>query len=168
MITAKSEGGDEKELFTIIGTYGIDAPAWSPDGKVIVGISPDGSSLRGMDVSSQKQETIISSNEMLFAHAIWLPDGQGLVVLYKGKTAKIEQIGFVSYPDGRFRQITHDTNNYAGMSVSRDGKTLAVVQQAEALGFMSCHLDGVGTKRMKLPSLPGGQRMSSCGPMKKI
>ena len=39
------------------------------------------------------------------------------------------QIGFISYPEGRFHTITNDTNNYRTLTVSSDGKTLATVQQ---------------------------------------
>ena len=38
------------------------------------------------------------------------------------------QVGFLSYPRGRFRPITRDTNNYESLTVSADGNTLATVQ----------------------------------------
>jgi len=37
-------------------------------------------------------------------------------------------IGAVSFPDGTFRAITNDTNNYTELSLSGDGQTIAAVQ----------------------------------------
>ena len=36
-----------------------------------------------------------------------------------------QQVGLVSYPEGKLRPITADTNDYATLSVSSDGKTIA-------------------------------------------
>jgi Tol biopolymer transport system component len=60
-----------------------------------------------------------------------MPDESGLAVLYSDRKAKTgqQQVGFVTYPEGKFRVITRDTNSYSGISVSRDGKTLATVQK---------------------------------------
>jgi Tol biopolymer transport system component len=69
---------------------------------------------------------------MRFADPAWLPDESGLMVLYSEGKAKSQQIGFVSYPEGKFRAITRDTNSYSGLSVSRDGKTLTTVQNEKS------------------------------------
>ncbi len=39
------------------------------------------------------------------------------------------QLGFVSYPAGKFTSLTRDTNNYPSFSLSGDGNTIATVQQ---------------------------------------
>ena len=40
-----------------------------------------------------------------------------------------QQVGLISYPDGKFRPITADTNDYANLSVSADGATIATVMR---------------------------------------
>jgi serine/threonine protein kinase len=145
LVTANLEGGEEKKLLAfglpalspISPAWPPDNPAWSPDGKLIVASRDEAdrsSKLIAVDTASAKQQTIISSTEMRFADPVWLPDGSGLVVLYsdrKTRTAQL-QIGFVSYPEAKFRAITRDINSYFGLSVSRDGKTLTTVQKEQS------------------------------------
>jgi Tol biopolymer transport system component len=40
-----------------------------------------------------------------------------------------QQIGMFSYPEGKFRSITADTNDYANLSASADGSTIATVMR---------------------------------------
>jgi Tol biopolymer transport system component/class 3 adenylate cyclase len=137
LVTSNLDGGEEKELVTLDSTTAaeIATAAWSPDGKVIVidvrEPTTRTSNLIAVDSANGKQRTLISSTEMHFGNTAWLPDGSGLVVLYSEAKAKSvqRQIGFVSFPEGKFRAITKDTNSYAGLSVSRDGKTLTTVQK---------------------------------------
>ncbi|MGB7845414.1 MAG: protein kinase, partial [Candidatus Acidiferrum sp.] len=137
LLTSNLEGGDEKELLKVdVGSQ--STPAWSPDGKAIVircrDIKTTTSSLIAVEATSGKQQTIISSPEMRFEEPIWLPDGRSLVVLNSDRKARSEQwqIGLVSYPAGNFGPITHDTNSYSRISVSRDGKTLTAVQKEQS------------------------------------
>jgi serine/threonine protein kinase len=138
LVTANPEGGEKKELLSIdMDAVQYQSPAWSPDGKLIVVTSGDRStpsaSLTAVDVASGKQKTIISSTEMAFADAVWLPNQSGLVVLYGDKTLRAgqRQLAFISYPEGTFRVITRDTNSYSGIGVSRDGKTLTTIQKEQ-------------------------------------
>ena len=65
----------------------------------------------------------------------WLPDGRGLFATYQKNAVLFfapfasTQIGFVSSLSGQLRAITKDTNNYQTLTLSADGKSLAVVQQ---------------------------------------
>jgi len=54
---------------------------------------------------------------------------RSLVVLYGGKNdgGTRHQIGAVSYPDGKFRTITNDTNHYVGLSLSAGADGLVSV-----------------------------------------
>ncbi|HTS58407.1 MAG TPA: hypothetical protein VMH03_12725 [Terriglobales bacterium] len=63
-----------------------------------------------------------------FDRSVWLPDGSGVLAAYRTNLHDDGgQIGFVSYPKGEFHSITNDTNNYAGLSLSADGKALVTV-----------------------------------------
>ena len=59
----------------------------------------------------------------------WLPDSSGvMMVATDDLAAASSQIWFVSYPGGVVRPVTHDSNDYAGVSVSTDGRSLLTVQ----------------------------------------
>ncbi len=138
LVTADLEGGEEKELLALDFPPMINSPAWSPDGKVIAIISGDktarSSMLIAVDKDGGKQQTVFTTTEIRLANPVWLPDGSGLLVLYSERKAKTErrQIGFVSYPEGKFRSITHDTSSYSKMSVSHDGGTLTTIQEEQS------------------------------------
>jgi Tol biopolymer transport system component/class 3 adenylate cyclase len=136
LLTRSLEETAEKKLATIDWDQGTKDTAWSPDGKVIVFSIFDktrkSGSLIAVDPESGKRQNIISSTDMNFVQLEWLPDGSGLLALYSKEDAKnSQQIGFISYPDGKFRAITRDTNSYSGLSVSRDGKIMTTVQNEE-------------------------------------
>ena len=136
--------------------------AWSPDGKVIVyfsGIRPSGA-LKVLDVATSKESTLATFADMDLGLLDWLPDGRGLFVTYsRNSDFAHDQIGMVTYPTGQFHPVSRDTNNYIGLSLSGDGKTIATVQQKSAL-----HLDllpGAGGSAItpsiaSIPVSPGG------------
>ena len=138
--TANLDGSEEKTLlnveFRLFSEFPPAAPAWSPDGKVIVvGLRDRTSStynLVAVGVPDAKQHTVFSSTEMRLSQPAWLPDGSGLVVRYSKKKASNQQIGFVTYPAGNFRTVTKDIDSYSAVSISGDGRTLATVQNEDS------------------------------------
>jgi len=66
----------------------------------------------------------------------WLPSGKALVVIFSAAETNFarQQIGLISYPDGKFRPITADLNDYATLSVSSDGATIATVLRQSVRG----------------------------------
>jgi serine/threonine protein kinase len=143
LVTANLEGGEEKELlaFTFDSTrFSVPNLTWSSNGEVIVASVEEAdrrSKLIAVDPASGKQTTIIASTEMHFIDPVWLPYGSGVVVLYSDRKQSTgqKQIGFVSYPEGKFRAITRDTSSYSGLSVSHDGKTLTAIQNEMSFKF---------------------------------
>jgi eukaryotic-like serine/threonine-protein kinase len=133
LLSANADGGDEKTLLNKSATnyFFYDAPSWSPNGQQIAfsrGLPEN--ALGGIDlieVAAGKVTALDRSNEMIMAEPRWLPDGRGLLVRYKDKWDRA-QIGFVSFPEGRFHAVTKDTNNYVTLTASADGNTLATVQ----------------------------------------
>ena len=61
----------------------------------------------------------------------WLPDGRALAVIFSSMETNFgrQQVGLISYPDGKFRPITADTNDYENLSVSADGATIATLMR---------------------------------------
>jgi len=62
------------------------------------------------------------SQRILSAH--WLPDKSGLIITAIDPETQLSQIYYVSEPGGEERRITNDLNNYRGVSIARDGRTL--------------------------------------------
>jgi Tol biopolymer transport system component len=130
------DGLEQKELLSYpAGQWPPSAPAWSPDGNIIVTayrVEPGhANTLLGVNIANRKEQRILASDQMAFIGTNWLPDQRGLVVLYKEKRTANTQIGFVSYPQGKLQPVTKDTNNYFGLSVSKDGKTIATVLEEQ-------------------------------------
>jgi len=67
----------------------------------------------------------------MLTNVSWLPDGRALAVIFSSMETNFsrQQVGLISYPDGKFRPITADTNDYANLSVSADGATIATVMR---------------------------------------
>jgi serine/threonine protein kinase len=136
LIVANADGGDEKSIFSApMSNVGLDA-AWSPDGKALAVAIADqtGTSLTSLiaiDPDTGKQRTFSRPPFTLISKVAWLPDGSGLAVIVQGAETNFnrQQVGLVSYPEGKLSPITADTNDYATLSVSSDGKNIATVMQ---------------------------------------
>src|SRR4029077_2440271 len=84
------------------------------------------------DLADKKETPLTSSPDKLFLDLAWRPDGHGLLVNYRASDATSLQLGFVSYPAGRFQSLTNDTRGYQTLSLSADGKSMVSVQQQRA------------------------------------
>ena len=133
LLSEPATGGSEQTITSGKTSEGLMDPAWSPDGKAVVGVViQPGSALTGLaayDLQSHQKTVFFTTNSGILSNPIWLPDAKGLFVLLREQSTNftLKQIGIVSYPQGEFRTITRDTNNYYDMSMSADGHTLATV-----------------------------------------
>jgi eukaryotic-like serine/threonine-protein kinase len=140
LLDANLDGSDEKVLHSApMGTLARWV-AWSPSGKQIAypEIQP-GTALGGinlLDLDSRKLQTLTFADKVIW-EMTWSSGGDGLFVIYqqKGPNYNRRQIGYVALADGQLRPISRDTNSYATLSLSADGKTLATVQQKVASNF---------------------------------
>ena len=139
LLKANADGSDEKILARGPIADLMTTISWSPDGKWIGGLvnrqNKDLTDYVEVDTSttdpnSPKMQTLFSSSAVLATEAVWLPDAHGVAVTYIGPETgfTLDQIGFFSLPDGKFRPITNDTNSYTNLTLSADAKTLATVQ----------------------------------------
>ena len=136
LIVMKSDGSDERQLFkdrTILSdSY---TPAWSPDGKTIAIpiVQPTKDTIGGfdlVDVDSGKESNFAIERERIYYQAVWMPDGRGLIVPSTDLSAGPlqAQLGYLTYPGGEYRLLTHDTNDYGHPSLATDGKTMVANQ----------------------------------------
>jgi eukaryotic-like serine/threonine-protein kinase len=131
LIVHSLEGNDEKVLSSGSNAQQLSQPAWSPDGKVIVCNELHQGNLQTLvtiDVASGQRKSI-GNEKQVFYSPRWLPDGRGLVGLTTSENSNftLTQISYASYPDGKVSPITHDTNNYYGLSVAASGRVLATI-----------------------------------------
>jgi eukaryotic-like serine/threonine-protein kinase len=134
-LSANPDGTNEQVLLIRPGNAAPRQLSWSPDGKRIAfstGLAgtQDDEAVRAFDVVTRKEVPLYSHPEKLVNGVEWTSGGRGLVILYEDKESSYTrgQIGFVSYPAGKFEPLTNDTNNYTTVSLSGDDRTLATIQ----------------------------------------
>jgi serine/threonine protein kinase len=134
LLIANADGSNEKSIFSGPMASILADSAWSPDGKTIAGVRFDqkGSSISvviSIDPETGNQKEISRPPYLGLSSLAWLPNGKGLVVIFVTAETNFtrQQIGLISYPDGKFRPITADTNDYANLSISSDGATIATL-----------------------------------------
>ena len=133
---ARRDGTLERDLFHHKELH-VDnlTLAWSPDGKTIVIpiVQPTPQDIGGflaVDVASGSMKQVAIAKDRLYNEPVWLPDMTGLLVsAAMAETGfRRRQIGIVSFPDGAFRLLTTDTNDYFHPSLSADGQSIAANQ----------------------------------------
>ena len=132
LLSSNADGSDEK-ILKIAAQPAPDAISWSPNGERIAFISSAQSGAQGQistfEIAGAKDSALTSFPDRTFTDLAWIPDGKGLLVTFRNAGSTNSQIGFVSYPAGRFQPITNDTRGYRRLSVSADGKAMVSIQQ---------------------------------------
>jgi eukaryotic-like serine/threonine-protein kinase len=135
VLSADLSGNDEKVLRITPISEASGFLTWSPDGDELAlsRFQPD-EALGGIDlfdIGSGKTSRFVTFNDKAPFELKWLPDGRGVLADYQqaGPSFSRAQIGFIPSAGGQIQAITRDTNRYATLTLSADGKTLASVQQ---------------------------------------
>jgi Tol biopolymer transport system component len=134
LMTANANGTDVRQISSASSSeqFLLNAPAWSPDGQTILaGVQAlkEGphSAIAAVDVKTAGLRIV--GGRWGFTHDVeWMPDGGSFVVAAIDFSGQTPQLWQVMYPGGERRRITNDLNSYSGVSVSRDGASLATVQ----------------------------------------
>jgi eukaryotic-like serine/threonine-protein kinase len=159
--------GEGKTLVVGPADQYLQDPAWSPDGKTIVCWTDRKgdalNSLVGVDAITGNQTVIFESQEGYVDTPTWLPDGGGLLARYFSRETNFDlgrnQIVTVSYRDRSIRAITHDLNDYSGLSLSADGHTLATVLNQDHFDLFVAPASGLGSGPVR--QLTSGARMGN-------
>jgi eukaryotic-like serine/threonine-protein kinase len=134
LIVKELQSGAESVLVSGPRKQGLGAPAWSPDGKVIVCdvIQPVGAltGLDAVDAQSGERKAWFRSDDVIKSPE-WLPDGSGLLVLDEDTSSNYErfQITRVSYPEKVMTPLTRDAGNYTAISLARNVAAVAVTSR---------------------------------------
>lgn len=138
LIIANLDDADHRELAVHTGVHWMTdaAPAWSPDGKVIIftaRIQPSKAastvaSLVEVQVAGGRQK-ILNTRQWDAIQAIeWLADGTGLIVAARDNASLLaHQLWQIDYPGGGARAITKDLNSYSSAGVTADMKSLVTL-----------------------------------------
>lgn len=136
LLLAKLDGNIERPIFKG-RPLATDSrvPAWSPDGKVIVIpiVQPTKDTIGGfvaVDPNDGQQRIMSVDADRILFSPVWMPDGSALIVTGQQIQAgnMQTQIGYIPYPQGSYRAITADTNDYSHLGISKDGKTIVAIQ----------------------------------------
>jgi serine/threonine protein kinase len=159
LLHANLDGSDEKVLHIEPMRFLPRWLAWSPNGKQIAypEVQPGDalSAINLFNLDSGKIQSLTFADKAIW-EMTWSSKGDGLFVIYqqKGPNFNRRQIGYVALADGQIRPISRDTNSYATLSLSTDGKTLATVQQKAVSNFYV--LPGEGSKSAEIPPMGSG------------
>jgi Tol biopolymer transport system component len=131
LLLANLDGSDEK----ILQIAPVPVPlslSWSPDGTRIAFVSYSQGEAQAQislfDVAQKKETPLTWYPDKLFFDLAWTPDGRGLLVNYRASGTSNQQLGYVSYPGGRFQSLTNDTHGYQTLSLSADGRSMVSIQ----------------------------------------
>jgi eukaryotic-like serine/threonine-protein kinase len=136
LLTAMLDGSDETILLNrpIVPGDFAQFLSWSPDGKSIaysnIGFTDVLGVFQKFDVASRQIRRLPLANDDLLYDIVWHPAGQWLLAVYaeKGPSFSRHQIGVISRAGGSIQPVTRDTNGYATLTLSADGKAAATVQ----------------------------------------
>jgi serine/threonine protein kinase len=160
LLTANEDGSDETVLLITKPTRGADPQniSWAPDGKRIAYSFGSAGDVLGyvetFDTASKQVATLAALKDDQVYEMKWMPGGRWLLTGFslKGPNFERAQIGLLS-DKGALQPITRDTNRYAALTVSADGKSAASVQvkTTHALALLN---GGNSTKKAAEPQSP--------------
>jgi Tol biopolymer transport system component/predicted Ser/Thr protein kinase len=161
LLVANVDGTDEKEIAGGPEASFRQSLAWSPDGKRIsmTGGGGTGGAIHMMNVETGKTEDFGATKNLTFDQSTWLPDGRGLLVVYRDQStgSTRHQIGYVAFPGSQFHEITKDTNDYFYVALSSDAKILATVQVKPVFSLYAIPAAGTGANQLD-PAIPPLQK----------
>jgi serine/threonine protein kinase/Tol biopolymer transport system component len=149
-----SRKGDEWFEFSVVG---VEAPAWSPDGRVIacgagndkIGSLP--ATVIVVQVEDGAQKEFTSRRWLGIGNLAWLRDGSGLML------GASNQIWHLSYPSGELRQITDEDFRRIGLTSMTDDAGTMVGTQSGQLTSIWVAPGGDGSRATQITSSEGSK-----------
>jgi len=157
LLAAGLDGNDENVLQIGPEAETPGCLAWSASGDEIAYAAFQDQAIGGIHVfelgSGKAHRLAVLENK--FANELkWSPDGRGIYVGYspRGPNNVRGQIGFLPSTGEGFQPITRDTNGYATLTISADGRTLATVQRKTTRSIYL--IPGAGNQSAQVSTLP--------------
>ena len=132
LVIADASGSNEREIVALKKGQLLYKPVWSPDAKSVVGSVLDNSKLRltVIDISDGTLNELPIPELDFIAETAWLPDMSAIICSGSSSVSGLtrKQIWEISYPSGKARRLSHNTNDYSGLSMTADGKTIITIE----------------------------------------
>lgn len=131
---ANSDGKNEKQILSRPRPIRIGTMKFSPDGKTIAfafGQSRNWAnefSLAEVDIESGVEREITPEKFFNIKRLAWLPNQRGLLLAARKHPDNNFRIWQVSTVTGAIAALTHDSDDYAALSLSRDGGVLVATK----------------------------------------
>lgn len=136
IVAANNDGSDEKTITSLDLDSLYYSLEWSPDGQGFVYSVKRNESGRDIwyiveiSASGGDERRIGPPSDSKIVSTRWLPDKSGLIVNAVDDATRQPQIYFLSYPDGVRRRVTNDLNNYYGITLTADGRSIVSAQSS--------------------------------------
>ncbi len=161
LMTADFDGSNERTVAVRKRESGFtfEAPAWSPDGKVIAAAIGYGGELIRKQIevvaADTGRETPLGTQSWRFVGRMgWLPDGRGLIFVARENTSSTNaQIWQVDFPSGDVRRVTNDLANYFCLTGSADGAHWAALQEKVASSLWTLPRGDAGHAKQITPGI---------------
>jgi eukaryotic-like serine/threonine-protein kinase len=146
LMIAQEDGSSSKVVVSLPADFdsALVKPRWSPDGKLIAVIympAPRKPNLLVFDaVESGKRQQVGNWEGPVMDSVAWMGT-TGLVVAGAPAPGPV-QLWYVAYPSGQRRRLSNDISNYAFVSTSADGKTIAARRNQRAGEIWQVPADG--------------------------
>jgi serine/threonine protein kinase len=134
ILSASLDGSDETVLEITKSSRGGDPNhiAWSSDGKIAYSFQSSGAALgyvEAFDPATKKVSTVAALKDDTPFEIKYVPSSKTLLVLHSTKGPNFERAQIARLAaDGTLQPITRDTNRYATLTLSADGKSASSVQ----------------------------------------
>jgi Tol biopolymer transport system component/DNA-binding winged helix-turn-helix (wHTH) protein len=132
LMIANADCTEERKLVTYNPGEAPSNPAWSPDGTriayAVMNLQTNDQAIFEARVADGVTKPLTAQRWFRINKLAWLVDGSGLVMLATPEQSFGRQIWQLSYPEGEVQRLTNDLNDYRGMSLTSDSKTLALVK----------------------------------------
>ena len=132
LVIANADGSDVQEIARGDGDQRWIRAAFSPDGTKLAAVyfSPKDSfdHLAELSIADGSVRIIEPPEWRNIRGVAWLPDGK-VLVSGRDKETQLSQLWVTDPASGGQTRVTNDPNNYLGLSVSEDGRSILSTQQ---------------------------------------
>ncbi len=135
LVTANAADGSEQREIASTDKNEFIAANFSPDGERILFTAGDNREdgwywyLAEIPADGGARKIITEPCKGRIFGGIWFPDGKGILLSAVALDSKLQQLFYVSYPDGEITRITNDLIGYYSLGISADGKKIVSVEQ---------------------------------------